>query len=581
VWERGAGNPHFAVQIVASWLADGLLLEKSPLRWGLRPGVDVDDSLPESVEGLSRSRIDGALRRAPDRALTRDVLHGAALVGGPVDFEALWAVLSALGIDDRPGVRRAWSHLHAEGLLATRSGLTGLDHPLLRATVLRDVGERRDVAALHEACAEGLRAWSTSAGRDLRGEIAEHLLAAGRPDQALADLLTAARAAEARDVYRAIRLYRSALGALESMNTPAEDPRRVRILGGLGFTSQLLGDLHQAEKLLREGLGLSGADVLGASVHCALAEVMGMRGQLDEALSLTAQASRILDGLDDCEEVRRCRARAFRDHAEVLVNQDEVAQAVLFLSRSIREASRAGADDEALNSRWKLARTRRIMGELAASRTEFEAALHQSLELGDRRIEAICLRELGNLALMDGELERARALYQDTLALNRAGGHELERLATENSLAELARRAGDLDAAREGYRSALAIARANSLQVECAVALTNLGLTALESGRPADALRHAEELAGQLTDQPAHWLTPFLLVIEAAAYAEQGDWPRFARVAGEIDRADLARTPDPDLARWLTHAADRAELQGQHAGSLRQQAHRIAEALTS
>ncbi len=579
VWERGAGNPHFAVQIVAGWLADGLLVETSPLRWGLRQDADVDGSLPRSVEDLSRSRIEGALRRAPNPAMAREVLHGAALVGGPMAFGALWAVLSAGGSGDRQAVRRAWSHLHAEGLLLTREGQTRFDHPLLRETVLRQVSERSDAAEIHLACAAGLRAWSAAAGRDLRGEIAEHLLAAGRAEEALEDLLTAARAAESRDVYRAVRLYRSAMAALDVVGARGDDPRRIVVLRGLGFTAELLGDLQQAEAFLRQALERDTDDVLAASVCCVLAEVVGMRGQFDEALELTERAARILDELEDSPEVARCRARAHRDRAEVLLNQDQGARAVEFLSRSIHEARRAGAEDEALNSLWKLGRTRRLMGDLTAARTDLAAALRRSREAGNRRVESICLRELGNLALIDDDLTRARDLYEATLELHRAGGHELERLATENSRAELARKAGELDAAREGYRAALAIARANALKVEEAVALTNLGLTDLQAGEPAAASAWAGELARLLEDQPSHWLVPFHLVIEATACAELGDWEHFAAVTENIAGLDLARSPDPDLARWLHHSADLAADAGRDAPVLREQARRVESAL--
>ena len=581
VWERGAGNPLFAVQIVASWLADGLLEEKLPLRWGLKSGVDEAQSLPESVEILSRNRIDGTLRRAPDETMAREVLFAAALVGGPMNRNAVTAVLQARGIQDDAGARRAWTHLHGEGLLVGRQGETRLDNPLLRETVLRDIADRDDARDFHRACAEGLRDWSRQTGIDLRGEIAEHLLAAGLPTEALRDLLPAAKSAETSDVYRAIRLYRAALRALDDLGADDGDRRRVQVLFGLGYTAELLGDLEHARNYLEDSLERCSEVVDGASIRCVLAEVLGMAGHLNQALALTDEALQLLDTIEDSPDTSRCRARAQRDRAEVLVNRGEPAEAELFFSRAIRTAEASGIADEVLNSRWKLARTERQLGNFKQARAGFEKALDESRQQRDRRVESICLRELGNVALIGGDLGRARELYEQSHALNKIGGHELERLTTENSLAELARQEGDLETARSGYGSALAIAQAHNLLVESAVALGNLGFTSLAAGDGPGALQSVDRMAVLLADEPRHWLSPYRMVIEVAGAAAIEDWDRYQRAAAEIATHDLARAPDPDLATWLEFAAKRREDAGRDSGELRTTAKRVLDALNA
>ncbi len=581
VWERGAGNPLFAVQIVASWLADGLLEEKLPLRWGLKSGVDEAQSLPESVEVLSRNRIAGSLRRAPDETLTREILFAAALVGGPMNRAAVMAVLKARSIEDEAGLRRAWTHLHGEGLLVSRQGETRLDNPLLRETVLRDIADRDDAPEFHRACAKGLREWSKETGTDLRGEIAEHLLTAGRPAEALRDLLPAAKSAETRDVYRAIRFYNAALRALDDLDAADDDRQRVQVLFGLGYTAELLGNLEDARNYLEDSLELCHEAVDGASIRCVLAEVLGMAGRLDQALALTDEVLQILDTIEDSPDASRYRARALRDRAEVLANRGERAEAELFFSRAIRTAEAAGIAEEVLNSRWKLARTERQLGNFKQAKAEFDQALQESREQRDRRVESICLRELGNLALIGGDLQQARDLYQQSHTLNKLGGHELERLTTENSLAELARQEGDLETARRGYRSALAIAQAHNLLVESVGLLGNLGFTSLAVDDGPGALDSVDQMARLLADEPNHWLAPYRMVIEAAGAAATDNWERFARAAGELETLDLARAPDPDLAHWLEYAAGRAEAAGQDPGDLRGMAKRVRDALTA
>ncbi len=578
VWERAAGNPHFAVQIVATWLADGLLEEKVPLRWGLVEGAEAERSLPDSVGALWRNRIDGTLRRAANPETARRVLEATGLIGGPTTYSAVTAVLHAAGVA-ATGIRSAWAHLHGEGLLVTRRGETRLDNALLRETVLRGVAGREDAAALHRACAEGLRAWSVRSGRDLRGEIALHLLAAGSPGEALDDLLAAGGAAEAREVQQARRFYRAAGRAADDLGAPADDPRRVVALRGLGYTAQLLGNLEEAQRTLSDALSRSGEDVGGALVRCMLAEVEGMRGRFDRTLALLGDALELLARLEQTPEVGRVTARALGDRALALTNRGELEEAEQEFTRALQTGEAAGGGEVVLQNRWRLARLHRSAGDFRGALEGFTTALEESRDAGDTRSESVCLRELGNLALIDGDLEQARALFEQALALNRAGGHDRERLAVENSLGELARKRGDLPAARSAYRSCVAIALAYRDDAGTTVALGNLALTELAAGDAEAALQTIDRLSAHIADEPTHWVTPYRMGIEVAASAARGDWQRYERVLAEIAAADLAQAPDPDLSECLHAAADDAERAGRDATALRDQARAIDAAL--
>lgn len=579
VWERSGGNPHFAVQIVATWLADGLLEEKVPLQWGLAGGAEAEHSLPDTVEVLWRNRIDGAARRAPNPAIARLLLDIAGLIGGPTTYRAVTAVLDTLGTPP-DGIRAAWAHLHGEGLLITHRGETRLDNALLRETVLRGVSERDDAQALHRACAEGLRAWSTRAGRDLRGEIAEHLLAAGAPEEALDDLLVAAAAAEAREAQRALRFYRAAGRAADALGAPDDDARRVEALRGLGYTAaHLLGNLDEAQGYLDDALARCPENVDGALLRCLLAEVSGMHGQIDQTLTYLDEAMSILARHDDDPEAAGVTARALRVGGLALMNRGDLEQAAGQFTRALEIAQQTGADDEILQNRWRLARLRRSTGDFRGAREGFEQALAESRAARDSRSESVCLRELGNLALIGGDHDVAREHLEAALALNRAGGHDRERLAAENSLGELARKRGDLVLARRAYRSCVAIAMAYRDDAGTCTALANAGLTELAAGDPAAALDAATRLAAVVSDEPAHWITPYRMVIEVAAAAAVGEWERYERVAAEIAEADLVQAPDPDLSEWLHAAADDAGRAGRDAAGLRAQAVEIDAAL--
>jgi tetratricopeptide (TPR) repeat protein len=112
--------------------------------------------------------------------------------------------------------------------------------------------------------------------------------------------------------------------------------------------------------------------------------------------------------------------------------------------------------------------------------------LDLALALGHRALEADCQKSLGNIALLRGDLDGARARFTAAVATQRAIGQLRGAALALVDLGRIASYAGDLGTAELRFTEGLTAAReAGAASVE-AQALRWLGTLPLEAGRPAD-----------------------------------------------------------------------------------------------
>jgi tetratricopeptide (TPR) repeat protein len=110
-------------------------------------------------------------------------------------------------------------------------------------------------------------------------------------------------------------------------------------------------------------------------------------------------------------------------------------------------------------------------------------------EVGDQWGVAVALANLGDLAMRQGDLERAAAVVNEALALGRQVG-DRERIAVcLLYLGVVARKRGDLASAEALGREALALFREFGDPRRCAAALEQLAATAGVAGQGARAAR--------------------------------------------------------------------------------------------
>jgi predicted ATPase len=120
--------------------------------------------------------------------------------------------------------------------------------------------------------------------------------------------------------------------------------------------------------------------------------------------------------------------------------------------------------------------------------------LQEALGLArETRLEADCLRELGNVATRMGEYETAVPLYRQSLEMARALGDRRGESATLNNWATIAWNLGDLSVAYAYYEQALGIYRALGNRLGEARALNNLSNVVAEQGDMPGSLVYSRQ----------------------------------------------------------------------------------------
>src|SRR5262249_38654886 len=130
-----------------------------------------------------------------------------------------------------------------------------------------------------------------------------------------------------------------------------------------------------------------------------------------------------------------------------------------FLAQAI---GRAGADQptreraEALNAAAVLAW---MQGDAEAARALFDESLAIERTLGDAAGVAWSVHHLGHVAALQGEYETAKGLYQESLAIFRELQYQPGIAASLADQGNVALKEGDLGAARSFYEESLRISR--------------------------------------------------------------------------------------------------------------------------
>ncbi len=141
------------------------------------------------------------------------------------------------------------------------------------------------------------------------------------------------------------------------------------------------------------------------------------------------------------------------------------------------------------------------LGDIARTRTAYEASLALRRELGDRQGIADCLNNLGILETDAGDYARARELHEASLAVRRELGDQPGLALALNNLGDLALATGDLTRAWDLHQEALTVRRELRDLRGVAYSHNNLGAVAARRGdagvaRPllAEALNRFQEL---------------------------------------------------------------------------------------
>ncbi|MBL4685406.1 MAG: protein kinase, partial [Nannocystaceae bacterium] len=431
------GNPMFIEQVLASLLEKGVIGWNSQGRYLVVRQPDAKIELPRSIEAALQERLCDLPRQ------DQEVLQAAAVLGRTFRPTELAALLDT-NQDQQDGASPTTTatinvradKLMGRGLLERIEGAPSPGESMRFATVslheaCKTTIPRTAMPRLHAHAAKIRRARHDYASERDDGPIADHLVAAGRLEDAVVPALAAA--ALAREVAGNREAYHYLSLALEGL--PNSDVRhfdtlllRERILRAWGRRRAQGADVR--------GL-LAAADALDDHDRRTIALLRLLRfyveigrGQLAERL-----VPRVQEAIAAVKTPRPFRAVACELRSELHFIAGDFAQA----ERLAREGLTLCADDA--RGKRQRARLLRSIGQVYTSvgrypeaRRTYEESLATARQIGNMRLEANLLNSLGEVAGRSTRYQAAVDLFKAALAIDRELG---DRFATGRKLANL------------------------------------------------------------------------------------------------------------------------------------------------
>ncbi len=172
-------------------------------------------------------------------------------------------------------------------------------------------------------------------------------------------------------------------------------------------------------------------------------------------------------------------------------------------------------------------------GDYERARTAYEESLRLYRSSNDKRGVANALGDLGSLALDRGDYEEATSLLEESLALHRELGSKEEVVGVLNGLGVLASANGDREQSISFFSEALALSRGTGNVRMNAVSLGNLGITMLVHGDTEQAAVLLEEGLALFRDIGDSSNIAIGLMHSALAALIQGDHERVKSLSQE------------------------------------------------
>jgi class 3 adenylate cyclase/tetratricopeptide (TPR) repeat protein len=438
--EETAGNPFFLQEALRHLIEEGKLYRDAEGRWTADQNIR-DLGIPESVRAVIGRRLARLSERANRLLAVASTFEGTFRIGIAAAAAELSETDALDAIDEALAAQLARPGADAD--------TCAFAHTLVRDTIYGELSgprrlrlHRRVAEALEAAC--GPRRTPTQAG-----EIAsQYHRSAGIPgaERGVAPALEAASHAEATGAHdEAAAFLRMALGLL-----PADDPRRLDVLGRLGITLIWARNFEEAVPVAAE-VGDAIAEAAGPAAAAAyLSEATytcGMVAGSPAAWALAQQGLRYATERDVAWarlvffDLQR-REAEHPDHPGIPLDTPERAEAARILRGTPGDPMGIYAL-EAVFSEGAEARASRnlairvfIGGEFAASLGALDEEAERSLARGQlvraaraRSFAAYCFTALGRLAEARATIDEAKAFF------TRAGAPMFVALHAEEQLA--------------------------------------------------------------------------------------------------------------------------------------------------
>ena len=512
ITERTAGNPRFALQLVADWVQRGLL-EAGPEGFTV-PAEDLADAPVDPLAIWQRS-LSAALAELGDADV--EALEVAAALGVRVDNQEWRAVCARSRL--RPSSDLVDAAVRFQ-LVDRRPGGFEFAHQVIVDALRAHSAEAGRSTRHHRLCATIVELRHQGPASETAARVARHLLRAGDRRDALTYLLQAAQG------FARVGETAQVLPLLESWETAARD---------IGLADDA------AEWTTVWGLRLDALWLSGDKAHVRAVARLAASGRGAPQLVGLAHLHRGLS----------------------VYQRGAVADARMELSRAAAAAESAGSEELLLRVGLERGRLSLESGDLDGALRRLEAVRLQANKLRDTRAEATAGWLVGRVSKQSGDLPMARSAFVAALSAFERVGDRNGLSRCTNELGELARLEGDLDAAVLHYRDALE--RMEALGSDNTdIVRVNLGLVLIEQGRLADARPSLEEARTAFVKSGRRALLATTEIALLSCDAGDGKWQSWDRRSKSAER-DLRTTGfvDLDIALALERAAGHARAAGQ------------------
>jgi tetratricopeptide (TPR) repeat protein/KaiC/GvpD/RAD55 family RecA-like ATPase len=449
VYEKTRGNPFFAEEVIKS-LKEEEVIYREGNNWKIKEVTGIE--FPDTVRSLIKARI-GRLGDEHQNVLTM-----ASLVGNDFTLEALRGVT---GLEEDK-LRKIVDELLKTGLLKHRvahgEDVCSFADIIVRDVVYEEVGtfERKK---LHAAVGAALEKTYAQKIDEHVGELAAQFLEGGEKEKALDYFLKAGEKAAA--VYantEAASYYQSALSLLEEKEGKLSE--RARVLERLGDIKRLVGESNEAMKYwnntvpLREQLdekegearlyrkiasatqelaewekskeylskALSILETMPENTERVLVYILWgwaswSIGNMVEARSWAEKACSLAERLKDFEGM----ANSYYMLGTVCGQTGEKEKSIEYLDKALEIATDKGYTDTALRTHINIGHL--LPAEEYERRFEiWEKGFELAKKAGAAFSQSWFAGDLGSMYLDMGDMNKARALAEESVALDRKSG---------------------------------------------------------------------------------------------------------------------------------------------------------------
>lgn len=288
-------------------------------------------------------------------------------------------------------------------------------------------------------------------------------------------------------------------------------------------------------------------------VRFKLGQVMETTGQWKQAIKLYRESMQEAAARDDCRMAGRCQTamgELFRKRG-LYTN---AARWLRFARHSFEKVTDEAGVAQVLNHSGSL---QAQQGNYQKARQNYEESLKIWRRLGEKSRMSSCLSNLGIVARFQGEYEAARTLHLEGLAIRRELGDRWAIAVSLNNLGNVEVDLGDYESARRRLEEAVALQREIGDKYYIANSVDNLGTVMRCLGDYRATYRFYKESLEIIRELGDRWMTAYILEDFGMLAALQGQHQRAVRLieaAGAVResiQAPLSKVEEAKLSKIM------------------------------